>query len=315
MESLPKLYHSHLPLNHRRSSFPKTPFSSLPPTPLPSSSSIKASSSSSPPPSHKPQNPVTYFLQTLNPIFSPLIKPTCIAIAATAFFFTRLHLNPAGAGADPLPPPPDSAASETLPNEQNGSAALRSLLESNIKSRKIDEAIRVVERLVDLEAEELEWPLLKAHLHMRNGDHELASSEFEHVLKNDPFNVEGYRGLLMATSELNKPTVGLLKRIEEMVRVCEEEKRDFDVRDFKLLIAQIKVIDGDLYGALKVYEEIVKEQPKDFRPYLCQGIVYTMLRKKDEAEKQFEKYRTLVPENHPSKEYFDDNTRVFSRNS
>lgn len=74
-----------------------------------------------------------------------------------------------------------------------------------------------------------------------------------------------------------------------------EEKRDSEAREFKLLMVQVKVIDEDYSGALKVYEEIVKEGPRDFRPYLCQGVVYNLLRKNDEAEKQFEEYQKLVP--------------------
>ncbi|EXB83236.1 hypothetical protein L484_011530 [Morus notabilis] len=50
-----------------------------------------------------------------------------------------------------------------------------------------------------------------------------------------------------------------------------------------------------------------RREPRDFRPYLCQGIIYTLLRKKNEAEKQFDKFRRLIPKNHPYREYFDDN--------
>lgn len=182
-----------------------------------------------------------------------------------------------------------------------------------IRAREIGEAIGVLDRLIDLEPEELEYPLLKAHLHMRNSEPELALREFENLLKKDPFHVEAFRGLLMVTSETNKPTGELLKRIEEAVRVCEERGSVSDARDFKLLVAQIKVIDGDFSDALKVYEEIVEAQPEDFRPYLCRGIVYALLRRKDEADEQFEKYRSLVPEDHPYKQYFEDHAKIFER--
>ncbi|XP_027363003.1 protein SLOW GREEN 1, chloroplastic-like [Abrus precatorius] len=319
MESLSKMHHSHLSLAHHNSSFP-TVFSPrffrslpLPPFSPPSFKSFSIRASSTP-------LPKAHLRQTLNPHFSPLVKSTCIAIAATAFFFTRLQLNTATAA--PVLPPSDSSVSETLPsaveeqqpsNNLDEADALRSLTEEKIRAGEIDEAIRVLERLISLEPEELEWLLLKAHLYIHNGEHKLALNVFESVLKKEPFNVEAYRGFLMANSELNEPSEELLKRIEEAVRVCEEEEMDSEVRDFKLLIAQIKVIDGELSDALKVYEELVKEEPKDFRPYLCQGIVYTMLRKQDEAEKQFEKYRTLVPQDHPYKEYFEDNTKIFSQ--
>jgi len=151
---------------------------------------------------------------------------------------------------------------------------------------------------------------VKAHLRLLNGENELAAKEFEDLLQRDPFHVETYRCLLMLISETKAPTMELLKKIEEAVKVCAEQGKDSEVRDFKLLIAQIKVIDGDLSDAMKVYEELEKEEPQDFRPYLGQGIVYTMLKKNDEAEKQFEKFRTLAPDNHPYKQYFEDNSSI-----
>ena len=108
----------------------------------------------------------------------------------------------------------------------------------------------------------------------------------------------------------------MLKRVEEAIEVCKKQKKDSDVRDFRLLIAQIKVMEGDYTEALKAYQELVKEEPRDFRPYLCQGIIYTLLRKKDEADKQFNKFRRLVPKDHPYKDYFEDNmfaTKFFSQ--
>lgn len=205
---------------------------------------------------------------------------------------------------------------ERLSNNPNDIEALRSLMELKIRARKINEAIQVIERLIELEPQEFEWPLLKAHMHVYNDDHELARNVFEEILKRDPLRVEAYHGLVMATSETNQPLKGLLKRVEEAVELCKKEKKDSEVRDFKLLIAQIKVMEGDFSAALKAYQELVKEEPRDFRPYLCQGIIYTLLRKKDEAEKQFDKFRRLVPKNHPYREYFEDNmfaTKFFSQ--
>lgn len=37
-----------------------------------------------------------------------------------------------------------------------------------------------------------------------------------------------------------------------------------------------------------------------------QGIVYSLLNKKEEAEKQFDMYRSLVPEEFPQKGFLDD---------
>ncbi|XP_058764598.1 protein SLOW GREEN 1, chloroplastic-like [Vicia villosa] len=313
-----------------------------------SSSSIKASSSSSSSsPSPKPQNPFSQLLKLLNPFYSPLFEPAYVAVALLAFFLFRFQQNPATVtsplppppaqsstttAASPLPPPPEesSTATTTTTTDENSSEnnyliddilietcsdvnALRSLAEEKVKAKKLSEAIRAVDRIIELEPEEFDLHLLKAHLHCYNGEHELAKNGFELTLNRDPFNSEAYRGLLMANMELKEPLEGFLNRVDEVVKFFEEKKMEAEARDFKLLIAQVKVMQEDYSGALKVYEEIVKEEPSDFRPYLCQGVVYTLLRKNDEAAKQFEEYRKLVPENHPYKKLFEDNTQILSK--
>ncbi|XP_020252604.1 protein SLOW GREEN 1, chloroplastic-like, partial [Asparagus officinalis] len=190
--------------------------------------------------------------------------------------------------------------------------ALRSLMELKVKSRKLPEAISIADQLIALEPEENDLPLLKAHLQSYSGELEAAKLGFEEILSKNPYLVEAYHGLIMmasqsgANGELNE----ILKRVETAMVACKKEKRKEELKDFKLLFAQVRVIEGKYAEALEIYEELVKEEPRDFRPYLCQGIIYTLLRKKDEAEKQFAKYRKLVPKGHPYAEFFDHNMNM-----
>ncbi|KAJ4971960.1 hypothetical protein NE237_005059 [Protea cynaroides] len=274
---------------------------------------------------HSSSNP----LEGIKPLAS-LLKTTCIALAATALFFNRFS-KPSFAAPVAQPtvestkdiPETDSdeekerVLEEYLQSHPTDVKALRSLMEVKLKLRNSEEAISVIDRLIEIEPSEREWPLLRAHIQNYSGDVELARLGFEEIISKDPICVEAYHGLVMATSQSESGDLGdVMKRIESAMDKCKKEKRKEDLRDFKLLIAQIKVIEGNYTDALKVYQELVKEEPRDFRPYLCQGIIYTLLRKKDEAEKQFQKYRRLVPKEHPYARYFDDNmlaTKVFSQ--
>ncbi|XP_050204127.1 protein SLOW GREEN 1, chloroplastic-like [Mercurialis annua] len=338
MDSLAKLHCSHSPLhlsfNPNRPFFSK-PIVSLPTIKTPSPpfkiTSIKATSSS-------PPNPKPSLLQTLNPI----LKTTCITLTATAalFFFNKFRIQPAFAAVPVTSPPPimepvnegsssspgssfsnmsleeqERVVEEQLARNPNNIDSLKSLMEVRIKSRKLVQAIEVVERLIELEPDEEEWPLLKAQIFSYSGDFDSARKEFEDILDKDPLRVEAYHGLVMAHAETGSSVDTVLKRIEFAMDKCKKEKKKSDLRDFKLLIAQIRVMEEKYVDALNVYEELVKEEPRDFRPYLCQGIIYTLLRKKEEAEKKFEQFRKLVPKNHPYREYFLDNmfaTKFFS---
>lgn len=197
---------------------------------------------------------------------------------------------------------------EKVANNPNDIEALRLLMEVRVKNRKFPEAINILDRLIQLEPDDLEWIMLKANVYSHVGESELARNEFERILAKDPFQVEAYHGLVMLTETSDTDTLkAILNRVEGVLENCKKHKGKLEERDFKLFIAQIKVMEGSYSEALKDYQELEKEEPRDFRPYLCQGILYTLLRKNDEAEKQFEIFRRLVPENHPYKEYFDGN--------
>ncbi|ERN05927.1 hypothetical protein AMTRI_Chr08g205190 [Amborella trichopoda] len=281
--------------------------------------------------------------QEKNPpqILKTAIKTACILIASTPIFFFRFQ-NPAIANPISATPPTieteevssresdklteedsqklteeekEKVLEEYLDTHPDDIASLRALMEIKIMASKIPEAILVIEKLMALEPEEIEWPMLKAHLKSYAGESEAAWRGFEDILSKDPLYVEAYHGLVIVASQ-SGGMEEICQRIKKAMEICKKEKRKEDMRDFKLLMAQIHVLESNYEDALKIYQELAKEEPRDFRPYLCQGIIYTLLEKKDEAEKQFEKYRRLVPKGHPYARFFDDNvlaTNVFSQ--
>lgn len=187
--------------------------------------------------------------------------------------------------------------------------SLRSLMEIKISARKLVEAIGIIDRMIALEPEDADLQLLKAHLNSHNGEAGTAKMLYEELLEKDPLLVEAYHGLFMSASQSDDDDDidDLLRRIEGAMELCKRDNRMEQLRDFKLLIAQINVIEGNYEDSLEIYQELVEEQPSDFRPYLGQGIVYTLLRKKDEAEKHFRKYRSLLPKDNPYANIFEDN--------
>lgn len=260
--------------------------------------------------------------QILTAVVESFLRTTIVGTTAVAaLFFCRVNLFTV----KPVIAAPNVSTVETTPKDNdlekeksleehllhhpNDVEALRNLMEIRVKNQKPQEAISILEKLIELEPNETEWPLMKSHLHIYAGEIELAKKGFNEIISKDPLQVGAYHGLVMAASqdEISEELKGIESRIQEAMKLCKKQKKINDLRDFKLLIAQIRVMEGNYNDALKVYEELVKEEPRDFRPYLCQGIIYTLLRKKDEAEKNFEKYRRLVPKNHPYGKYFEDN--------
>ncbi|KAF8118930.1 hypothetical protein N665_0002s0230 [Sinapis alba] len=304
----------HLKLNDGHSRFQPKPTSYRIPQKPPPSRAIRASSSSSSP---KPS----------------FLKTTCVTLTtAAALFSASLHLTVKPATATPIAPPASEESIETdqisssqevalekhLASNPNDLEALQSLMKIKLQSKNLDQSLEILNRLISLDPEEQEWQILKAQVQTYGGDFDSATKGFEEILAKDPLRVEAYHGLVMAYSDSESKLSELEGRISEAIEKCKKEDKKKDFRDFMLLIAQIRVMEGNPSEALRVYQELVKDEPRDFRPYLCQGLIYTLMKKKDEAEKQFEQFRRLVPENHPYKEYFDSNmlntNKLFSKN-
>ncbi|KAK1411841.1 hypothetical protein QVD17_32634 [Tagetes erecta] len=296
----------------------------------------KSSSSSSLTPIRSSyRNPNHQITKSPNP--TPLKTTFITGVTIAAVFLSRFSLKPSIAAPTPSPPSPtvetlnsnsssdqldsleeEKTLEEHLSNNPEDVKALKTLMEVKIKNGKVQEAIGILNQLINIEPEDSEWQLLKYHLHSYDGDHDSAKLGFEQIIKKDPLRVEAYHGLVMSASAKESVTelIDVEKRIVEAIEICKKQKKKDEIRDFKLLLAQVRVIQSNYDDALKIYQELCKEEPRDFRPYLCQGIIYTLLGKNDDAEKCFEKYRRLVPKGHPYTRYFDDNmvaTKVFAQ--
>ncbi|KAL5716900.1 hypothetical protein ACHQM5_010005 [Ranunculus cassubicifolius] len=259
-------------------------------------------------------NPQINKSETPKPLFS-LLKTTCVTIISAALFLSSFTKHSIAAPPPtPLVQSTDEETAEKLLEDRltinpQDIDALRSLMEIKLNNQKLLEAIEIVDRLIQIEPSEKQWRLLRSHLHSYSGDIDSAKLGFEEILSEDPLFVEAYHGLAMTVSAQSDSgeLENLYKRIENAVEMCKKEKRKEDLRDFRLLVAQLRFIEGDYVDALNCYQELVKEEPRDFRPYLYQGIIYTLLRQTNEAKKQFDIYKRLVPNDHPYARYFEDN--------
>eukprot|EP00268_Persea_americana_P009297 TRINITY_DN13703_c2_g1_i1.p1 TRINITY_DN13703_c2_g1~~TRINITY_DN13703_c2_g1_i1.p1 ORF type:complete len:357 (+),score=85.88 TRINITY_DN13703_c2_g1_i1:170-1240(+) len=275
---------------------------------------------------HSQKTPLQNPSHSLKPL-SSLLKSISLSIATIALLLSRFPTKPTFAAAAPpttaesTPVAADAVQEEEeekekekertfleyLDSHPDNEDALKALMATQIKLGKLIEAIDSVDRLILLQPTKKEWLLLRSHLHLHVRDVETAKSAFEDIIAADPFDIEAYHGLTMAVAQSGPGELdALIGRIEDVMESCKKAKMKENLRDFKLLVAQIKVVEEKFEDALKLYQELVKEEPRDFRPYLCQGILYTLMGKKEDAEQQFGKYRRLVPRGQPYSRYFDE---------
>ncbi|XP_059624387.1 protein SLOW GREEN 1, chloroplastic [Cornus florida] len=192
--------------------------------------------------------------------------------------------------------------------------ALKVVLYGKMSRGKPEEAVHYVERLIDVEPNNVEWRLLRALCYEMMGQLSKAKRFFKEILKERPLLLRALHGLAMVMHK-NHEGPAVFEMLNKALDVARQEKRVTEERSIKILIAQMHVMKGELEEGLENFKDLVNENPRDFRPYLCQGIIYSLLDKKKEAEEQFEIYRSLVPEEFPERGFLDDVVLAAKRES
>ncbi|EXB88357.1 hypothetical protein L484_002458 [Morus notabilis] len=187
-----------------------------------------------------------------------------------------------------------SPLSEFLESNSEAIEALKSLLQQKLEGGEDDEALTILKRLVAAQPAENEWKFLMARLLAESGEIQSARQVFEEILAANPLSFEALfeNALLMDRNGEGQAVIG---RLEEALRIAEDENKAKEARDVKLIMAQIQFLQKNVEEALRIYQELTKEDPTDFRPYFCRGMIYSLLDRNAEAREQFGKYRELSP--------------------
>ncbi|CAL9188489.1 unnamed protein product [Musa hybrid cultivar] len=183
--------------------------------------------------------------------------------------------------------------------------ALKVVLYGKLKKGKREEAVRLVERLIELEPDDVEWRLLQGLCYELMGKLDKAKRLFKDILKERPLLIRALHGLALAMHK-SRESAAAFEMLHKALDLARRENRVTDERNIKILIAQMHAIVGDLEGASQHFQDLVNEDPRDFRPYLCQGVIYSLLDKTKEADEQFEIYRSLLPDEFPQRSFIDD---------
>ncbi|KAJ6689462.1 hypothetical protein OIU85_005828, partial [Salix viminalis] len=180
--------------------------------------------------------------------------------------------------------------------ESNAEAieSLNSLLQQKLENGQDEEALKIVQLLVAAQPEVTEWKFLMARLLNEMGRAQDARNVFEEILVANPLSFEALFENALLMDRLGEGEA-VIRRLQEALDIAEEENKVKEARDVRLIMAQIQFLQKNVEEALKSYQELSKEDPKDFRPYVCRGMIYSLLDRNEEAKQQFAKYRELSP--------------------
>ncbi|XP_078164957.1 tetratricopeptide repeat (TPR)-like superfamily protein [Carex rostrata] len=192
--------------------------------------------------------------------------------------------------------------------------ALKIVLYGKLRKGKMEEALEYIKRLEILEPGDVEWRLLEAVAYERMGKLSKAKKVYREILDETPLFTKALHGLAMVMHK-NHEGPASIQMLNEALELACRENRVTEERNIKILIAMMHIVKGDLDGALKKFEDMTNEDLKDFRPYLCKGILYSLLDKKKEADEQLQIYKSLVPDEFPQRGFLEDCIRTAKTDS
>lgn len=191
-------------------------------------------------------------------------------------------------------PETDSSLSQLLESNPDTISALRSVLYRKLDEGDDAEALLILRRLVAAQPAETEWKFLAARLLNEMGEVAESRKLFEEILAADPLSFEAlFENAVLMDRCGEGPAV--IERLERALELARAEGREKAARDVRLIMAQIQFLQKNVDEALASYEELAKEDPKDYRPYFCQGVIYSLLDRNKEARGMFSKYHELSP--------------------
>eukprot|EP00262_Sarcandra_glabra_P002138 TRINITY_DN12394_c0_g4_i1.p1 TRINITY_DN12394_c0_g4~~TRINITY_DN12394_c0_g4_i1.p1 ORF type:complete len:325 (+),score=30.73 TRINITY_DN12394_c0_g4_i1:101-1075(+) len=228
---------------------------------------------------------------------------TLILTAAAAILVSRFSQLPAKAESPTIKEEQEqeeevvdkgSAMSKFIESNPNAIASLKSLLQEKLEIGEDSEALQILKYLVSAQPSNLDWKFLTARLLNEMGESMEARKVFEEILAVNPLSFEALFENALIMDRCGEGEA-VLERLEKALEVAKSQERSKEARDVRFIMAQILYLQKNIEESLESYRELAKEDPKDFRPYFCQGVIYSFLDRNKEAREQFAKYRELCP--------------------
>jgi tetratricopeptide (TPR) repeat protein len=185
-----------------------------------------------------------------------------------------------------------------LQREADNQTALRGLLDIRLQQGNIQEAIKPLEKLAQLNPEQTEYTVLLAQAKQRLGDREGAAQAYRNVLASHPGDINALQGLVGLLLEQKRPqaAIGLL---QDTLKTADEANRvqagSVNVTSVQILLGQVYVGEGRYDEAIAVLDQAIQSDKHDFRPVFAKAVVLQRQGKREAAQALFASAAELAP--------------------
>ncbi|MGB6299627.1 MAG: tetratricopeptide repeat protein [Rivularia sp. (in: cyanobacteria)] len=192
---------------------------------------------------------------------------------------------------------------QVLEREPENKIALQGLLEARLGLFSLGQGdikgiITPLEKLSKLNPEETRYAVLLAQAKQQAGDKEGAVQAYRTVLETKPGDLPALQGMVALLLEQKRPeaAIGLLQEsLDKAEKANKIEPNSVDTIAVQVLLGSVYAKEKRYAQALSTYDKLIKNNPKDFRPFLAKAMVLKDQGKTEEAQPLFEKANSLAP--------------------
>ena len=192
---------------------------------------------------------------------------------------------------------------QVLEREPENTTALQGLLEARLQLFRLGQGdikgiITPLEKLSKLNPEETRYAVLLAQAKQQAGDKEGAAQAYRTVLETKPGDISALQGMVALLLDQKRPeaAIGLLQEsLDKAEKANKIEPNSVDTTAVQVLLGSVYAKEKRYAQALSTYDKVIKNDPKDFRPFLAKAMVLKDQGKTEEAQPLFEKANSLAP--------------------
>jgi tetratricopeptide (TPR) repeat protein len=191
-----------------------------------------------------------------------------------------------------------------LEREPENPKVLEALVQTRLQMitlglKKPADVVEPLTKLAKLSPERTEYQVLLGRSQQQAGDREAASQTFREILAKEPANVEALQGLVVGLLQEQRPTaaIDILKTTLKTAKQANQlTPGTVDEAAINLILGQVYVDQKNYDQALTLYDELIKESPKDFRAFYGKAVALAAQGNQEDAQTFFQSAASLAPE-------------------